>query len=535
MSKEQKQEVQFDKSWTKIELDSYDGEEPYIFISYSHRDTQQVYEILKVIDREKYRFWYDDTMEIGEDFREELRSRIEKCSAFLLFLSNAALESKYCGMEIISAYKYEKRIYPVYLQEDVVIPAPLKMILENLQHVSGASKQNMDKYINKLVQSLPIETMRNLQTSGDVLTFCKDGSTNITIPTGIHVIGENAFKNCDKLEAIDFGAEVEILKKESFRGCKALRKIVLLENIKKLEESVFRDCINATELHIKRGSIEIGERAFENCASLSDIYLCDEITEIYGGVFNSCKSLNAITLPSRLTIIGENAFGDCASLESIVIPQHVTKLDDLVFSGCIELKHIELNNELSIIGKNCFKECISLKSINIPASVKSIGLGLFRGCISLKNINVSQKNKWYKTLEDVLFNKNKSTIICYPAQRSGETYDIPDSVTIISDWTFCNSKLKRIEIPDSVSTIGEGAFSNCTELEQITIPDSVIRIDDSAFRGCTKLKMVEIPDSVLEFGWGLFSGCDNVMVICNSHSAAAKYCVANNISIKPMR
>ena len=56
----------------KINLDSYEGNEPYIFISYSHADTEKVYQILKLIDREKYRFWFDDTMEIGEDFREEL-------------------------------------------------------------------------------------------------------------------------------------------------------------------------------------------------------------------------------------------------------------------------------------------------------------------------------------------------------------------------------------------------------------------------------------------------------------------------------
>ncbi len=216
-------------------------------------------------------------MEIGEDFREELRSRIENCSAFLLFLSNEALLSKYCGMEIITAHKYDKRIYPVYLSDDVVIPAPLKMILENLQHVSGISKQNTDKYISKLIQSLPIETMRNLQTENDVLTHCKDGSTSIAVPSGIRVIGEGAFKNCDKLEDIDFGTEVEILNKEAFRGCKSLKEIRLAKNIRKVDESAFRDCINAKSLSVECGKIELGERAFENCASLSEIELCDDI------------------------------------------------------------------------------------------------------------------------------------------------------------------------------------------------------------------------------------------------------------------
>lgn len=68
MTKQTTVNGEFNKDWTKIELDAYDGPEPYIFISYSHKDTKQVYEILKIIDREKYRYWYDDTMEIGEDF-----------------------------------------------------------------------------------------------------------------------------------------------------------------------------------------------------------------------------------------------------------------------------------------------------------------------------------------------------------------------------------------------------------------------------------------------------------------------------------
>ena len=526
--KEQPQPV-FDAAWTKIQLNSYDGPEPYIFISYSHRDTEKVYEILKVIDREKFRYWYDDTMEIGEDFREELRTRIENCSAFLLFLSNEALQSKYCGMEIITAFKYDKRIYPVYLNDNVKIPPALKMILENLQHVDGTYGKAAEKYINKLIQSLPIETMRSLHTDGDVLVRCKDGSPFISIPEGIKTIGNEAFKNCYKLERIDFGNEVEVLKREAFRGCNALKEINLPKNVRKIGESVFRDCISATSLNVECAEMELGERAFENCASLENISLCDGITEIYGGAFNSCKALKEINLPKELTIVGESAFADCASLKSITLPSKVTKLDDMVFNGCISLEEIKLSNQVSIIGKNCFKDCSSLHSIRIPASVKNIGAGVFRGCTALAKLEVDPKNKWYKSLDNVLFNKNKSIIVSYPAKLDQESYVIPDSVTMITDWAFCNSMLKRIVIPDSVYNIGEGAFYSCTEIEEIVIPDSVVRIDDSAFRGCSSLKYIHVPDSVSEFGWGLFSGCDGVTVICNKHSNAANYCDAKHI------
>lgn len=515
----------------RMDLDSYDGDEPYIFISYSHADTEQVYRILKVIDKEKYRFWYDDTMEIGEDFREELRSRIEHCSAFLLFISPASLASKYCGMEIITAYKYDKKIYPVYLDENAPIPAPLKMILENLQHLKNVPGE---KYIYKLISGLPVETMRSLQTEDGVLVKCKDGSTSLTIPDDIHTIGAGAFKNCEKLEKVELGDTVENISREAFRGCKSLTSMHLPKNVRKVNESAFRDCISMTSLKIDCDDIELGERAFENCASLSDIELADGMTEIYGGVFNSCKSLENIKLPSKLTVLGESAFADCSKLKSIKIPDRVTKIDDIVFNGCLELEKVELNSGLVKLGKKAFKDCQSLKEIFIPKNVNSIGSGIFRGCISLKTIIVDPKNRFYKSVNNVLFNKNKSDLLCFVCDSDVTEYEIPDSVMTISDWAFCNSHLKKITIPDSVTSIGEGAFCNCLELEELVLPDSVMHIDDSAFRGCTKLKKLVLPDSIVDFGWGLLGGCDDVVVVCNDRSNAAKYCDSREIPhVKP--
>ncbi|MBO5925584.1 MAG: leucine-rich repeat protein [Clostridia bacterium] len=525
----QETNAQWQDDFVKMDLNSYEGNEPYIFISYSHRDSQEVYRILKMIDREKFRFWYDDTMEIGEDFREELRVRIENCSAFLLFLSNSALQSKYCGMEIITAYKNNKKIYPIYLSDDVEIPPALKMILENLQHVKGVNAGS-DKYIQKLISGLPIETMRSLEVEDGVLLKCKDGSNHLSVPSGVKVIGEGAFKNCVKLEKLDIGDEVQELRKEACRGCKELEYVYLPQNVRKVGESAFRDCISLTKLVVENDDIELGERAFENCANLVDVSLNDEMTEIYGGVFNSCKALVDIKLPKKLTILGESSFADCASLKSIDIPQFVTKIDDMVFNGCVELENIDMKNNITKIGKNAFKDCKSLKSITIPMSVTNIGSGPFRGCGKLESILVDPKNKWFKSLDGVLFNKNKSTLICYPCQIDATTYEVPDSVTVISDWAFCEcSHLQSVTIPDSVVEIGEGAFYACTSIEEIVLPDSVNKIDDTAFRGCTSLKKVVIPDSVHDFGWGLFNGCEGVTIVCSDNSDAARYCDIRDI------
>ncbi len=516
-------------------LVSYEGDEPYIFISYSHADTAAVAQLLKIIDKRKFRFWYDDTMEIGEDFRNELCVKIENCSAFLLFISDASMNSKYCGIEIITAYKNNKKIYPVYLRDDVVIPPALKMILENLQHVRGSafsqiSSEEGSRYIDKLIAGLPIETMRSLEIDDGILTRCRDGSHYISIPDDVKTIGDSAFKNCEKLEEVDIGESLVDLRKEAFRGCKNLKKLVLPENVRAVGESAFRDCIRLESVIVENNDIEIGERAFENCAILSEVKLQNGITEIYGGVFNSCKALVSIELPEKLTILGESSFADCASLKSIRVPDLVTKIDDMVFNGCIELEKIYLPNSLTKIGKSAFKDCRKLKKIFIPHSVFSIGAGPFRGCTNLETIEVDSKSKTFKSVDNILFNKNKSVLVCHPPMIDHTHYAVPDSVTVISDWAFSECvNLISVEIPDSVYEIGEGAFYMCTSLEELVIPDSVVKIDDTAFRGCSSLKRVVLPESVLDFGWGIFNGCPGVTVVCKNGSSAATYCDAKNI------
>lgn len=91
----------FSNITTKFE--AYTGDEPYLFVSYSHRDVEQVYPILDALYDRKYRIWYDESCENGSDFREELRTRIQNSEAVLLFVSAASMASPFCGMEIIVA------------------------------------------------------------------------------------------------------------------------------------------------------------------------------------------------------------------------------------------------------------------------------------------------------------------------------------------------------------------------------------------------------------------------------------------------
>ncbi|MBR4870462.1 MAG: toll/interleukin-1 receptor domain-containing protein, partial [Oscillospiraceae bacterium] len=147
-------------SCVSTKFEAYTGNEPYLFISYSHRDTDEVYPILDALHDRKYRIWYDESCENGNDFREELREKIENCDAVVLFVSAASMSSPFCGMEVIVARENGKRLYPIYL-DDAVVPPAFEILLANTHH---STTENMDKLIKGMVRDLPASTMDRLTT-----------------------------------------------------------------------------------------------------------------------------------------------------------------------------------------------------------------------------------------------------------------------------------------------------------------------------------------------------------------------------------
>ena len=146
-------------------------------------------------------------------------------------------------------------------------------------------------------------------------------------------------------------------------------------------------------------------------------------------------------------------------IKTLIIDEGVTSIGDRAFQDCRNLSNVKLPNSLTLIYNDAFSNCTSLASVIIPDSVTSIGDDAFLGCISLKSIEISDNNKNYSSVDGVLFNKNKSVLVIYPAGKTDSVYSIPNSVT----------------------SIGNSAFSECTNLSNITITDSVISIGDLAF------------------------------------------------------
>ena len=240
------------------------------------------------------------------------------------------------------------------------------------------------------------------------------------------------------------------------------------------------------------------------------------ITKIGDYAFSDCSNLTSVTIPDSITSIGTFAFKNCSSLTSIIIPDSVTEIGEQAFLSCSSLTSITIPNSITSIGIYTFKYCNSLTSVTIPDSITSIGDYAFACCSSLKAFYgkfASADNRCL--IIDGVLNSF--------APAGLTEYVIPDSVTSIGEQAFLEcSNLKSVTIPNSVTSIREYAFRNCSSLTSVTIPDSVTSIGKDAFYYCSSLTSVTIPNSVTSIGSNAFSGCTGELVVnCNIPSASS--------------
>ena len=310
------------------------------------------------------------------------------------------------------------------------------------------------------------------------------------------------------------GKKVTSIRYHAFSGCSSLTSITIPEGVTSIGDHAFSSCSSLTSITIPNSVTRIENDAFSSCSSLTSITILGNVKSIAAATFFNCSSLTNITIPDSVTSIEKSAFWACSSLTSITIPDSVTSIGDSAFEYCSSLTSITIPDSVTSIGEYAFYDCSSLTSITIPDSVTSIGKSAFNSCIKLTSINVSDNNKNYRSIDGVLFNKDKTEIIKYPKGKESKSYKIPNGVTSIGDSAFeyCSS-LTSITIPDSVTSIGVHAFSYCSSLTSITIPDSVISIGKYAFVDCSSLTSITIPDSVTSIGNSAFSGCSKLTSI----------------------
>ena len=224
--------------------------------------------------------------------------------------------------------------------------------------------------------------------------------------------------------------------------------------------------------------------------------------------FSVCWLLTKINIPNSVTNIGNSAFSECSSLTCINIPNSVTNIGDKTFSYCKSLANINIPNSVTNIGNGAFSYCDLLTKIKIPSSVVNMNGNPFLEW----NGDLHNESKAFIYEHQVLFNKDKTTLIAYRSKE--KNYIIPNSVTSIGDGAFsmCES-LTNIKIPKSVTNIGYSAFSECRSLTNINIPNSVTSIGDWAFSSCSSLTSINIPNSVTNIGNHAFGSCISLVKI----------------------
>ncbi|MCM1226819.1 MAG: leucine-rich repeat protein [Clostridium sp.] len=207
--------------------------------------------------------------------------------------------------------------------------------------------------------------------------------------------------------------------------------------------------------------------------------------------------------------IGKWSIGWCENLTNVTIPDSVILIGDYAFNFCSKLTNINIPDSVIHIGEEAFGGC-AFKSITIPNNVIEIGSNVFVGCNNLEDIYVSEDNQNYLSDNGVLFNKDKTALLRYPLGKTIYEYSIPDSVTSIENGAFSDCNLKKITIPDGVENIGDYAFAVAKNLKSVEIPDSVTYMGKCVFNVCSNLKSVKIGKGITSIQMGAFFECSSL-------------------------
>ena len=332
----------------------------------------------------------------------------------------------------------------------------------------------------------------------DSLCQGMSGLTTITIPESVTSIGLRAFDNCSGLESIIWNA----------RACSSI-SIPFGSDNTRITTFTFGDQVE-----------QIPDYLCQSMSGLTSITLPESLTSIGDCAFLLCSGLTSITFPESLTSIGDYAFSNCTNLTSMTIPNMVTSIGHCAFFGCNSLTSITIPDSVISIGDLAFFSCSSLTSMMISASVTSIGERAFSGCPNLEEIIVSADNPVYSSLDGVLYNKNQTELLKWPDKKWSVT--IPESVTSIGYGAFSDcSGLTSVTIPESVMSIGKMAFLSCEGLTTITLPESLTSVDSYAFRLCSSLTSVTIPNLVATIGFGAFEDCSSLASVTIGESVTS--------------
>ena len=344
----------------------------------------------------------------------------------------------------------------------------------------------------------------------------------IEIPQGVVNIGEKAFARLDNLKNIDIPDSVTNITTLAFYRCNGLVSVQVPGSVTAIKNGTFRECNNLKKVILNEGVAKIEGSAFVFCSSLEQIKLPQSLMSIGSGAFDNCTSLISVELPDN-AIISSNTFRGCKNLSKIVLSD--TNNNYIVKNGilynkamtsaiyCIPasgVEEISIEDGVTTIDSN-LQFSVNVKKINISRSVTKINTAAFMYCYDLQSIKVDSENGKYMSEKGILYNKDMTRILCYPAGIKDTEFFVPDTVKTIGDFAFYGTKaLESINIPDSVTNIGTDAFGECSGLKEVVIPDSVTSMGEAVFYKCTSLEKVKLSVNITSPNPAVFQYCSSL-------------------------
>ena len=311
----------------------------------------------------------------------------------------------------------------------------------------------------------------------------------------VTAIGNYAFYQCSGLTSITIPNSVTTISKYAFNYCSGLTSVTIGNSVTTIETRAFAYCSGLTSLRIPNSVTAIGNYVFSSCTGLTSVSVASD-----NQIYDSRGNCNAIIETASNTLI--------SGCQNTVIPNSVTTIGAGAYSYCTGLNSLTIPNSVTTIDNEAFWGCSGLTSITIPKSVSSIGSFVFSGCSGLTSVAVAGDNPAYdsrdncnaiiETASNTLLNGCQNTVI-------------PNSVTTIGVGAFYNcTGMTSVTIPNSVTSIDNNAFNRCSGLTSITIPNSVTTIGNNAFYYCSGLTTITIPNSVTSIGYNAFRECTDL-------------------------
>lgn len=367
------------------------------------------------------------------------------------------------------------------------------------------------------------------------------GLKQLELPTSLQHLGEEAFSNSTGLVSVTFREGLMTIGKNCFAYSENLTSLCLPDSLQEIKEGAFYTCTKIKTVTFGRGLVTIGDSAFDGCFALTAVNLPDSIQTLGTAAFYECKNLTQVDL-GRVQKIGRSAFESCTALKQIHIPATVTSMGKQVFSYCTAMEQMTVSREnpyyhsrdnciINTAGKYLAFGC---KNSVIPAdgSVTSVDGYAFAGCRQLKRIvvpdNVTRIGAY------AFYDCSGLEYMKLPFVGGAGSYD--NYIGYIfgggpsQNDLFVPATLTRIEITGG-KYVGDSGFSKCNGLQELILPESITSIGYGAFANCGKLTRVIVPGDLEAIkSSDIFSGSGSAKLYISAGQENTKALAeANNI------